>query len=55
MMSCYCNEPSLNEIMQEPIIRAIMERDAVRESNLRLLLERVRDQQWPSRSTHGTH
>ncbi len=55
MMSCYCNEPSLNEIMQEPIIRAVMERDAVREADLRLLLERVRNAHWPSQSAHRAH
>ena len=35
-------EPSLSELMQEPIIRAVMARDAVQESDLRRLLDRVR-------------
>jgi hypothetical protein len=34
-------EPSLNEIMQEPIIRAVMARDAVEETDLRRLLAQV--------------
>ncbi len=43
MMQCQCKEPSLNELMQEPIIRAIMASDAVREPDLRQLLAQVRD------------
>jgi len=31
----------VNELMQEPIIRAVMERDAVREADLRGLLARL--------------
>jgi hypothetical protein len=36
-------EPSLNELMQEPIIRAVMARDAVEEAELRLLFARVQN------------
>ncbi len=35
-------EPSLTELFQEPIIRAIMSRDAVRQDELLRLLERLR-------------
>ena len=35
-------EPSLNELMQEPIIQAVMARDAVKETELRRLMGRVR-------------
>jgi hypothetical protein len=41
-MLCYCKEPSLNELMQEPIVRAVMACDAVEESELRDLIERLR-------------
>jgi hypothetical protein len=41
MMWCNCREPSLNEIMQDPIIKALMRRDAVRETELRRLMARV--------------
>ncbi len=41
MTHCHCNEPSLNDLMREPIVRAVMDRDAVAESDLRRLLERV--------------
>ena len=43
-------EPSLNELMQEPIIRAVMARDAVKESDLRCLMERVRREYRPQAS-----
>jgi len=49
-MYCPCKEPSLNELMQEPIIQAVMECDAVRESDLRLLLEQVKDSYESSHS-----
>jgi hypothetical protein len=42
MMLCNCREPSLNELMQEPIVRAVMARDAVEESELRDLIGRLR-------------
>lgn len=41
-MRCGCREPSLNEMMRDPIIKAIMQRDAVKEAELRGLIERVR-------------
>ena len=40
-MRCSCREPSLNEIMQDPIVKAVMLRDAVEEAELRRLLEQV--------------
>ena len=40
-MQCQCREPSLNELMQEPIIRAVMARDAVEEAALRRMLDRL--------------
>ena len=40
-MRCGCREPSLNEIMQDPIVQAVMLRDAVEEAELRRLLERI--------------
>jgi hypothetical protein len=36
-------EPSFTEMMQEPIIRAVMARDEVAEAELRLLLDRIRE------------
>jgi hypothetical protein len=51
-MQCECQEPSLNEMMQEPIIRAVMARDSVKETELRSLLERVRTT-YTSEATHG--
>jgi hypothetical protein len=41
-MRCGCREPSLNEMMQDPIIKAVMRRDAVKETELRTLIDRVR-------------
>jgi hypothetical protein len=40
-MRCGCREPSLNEMMQDPIVKAIMARDAVKEVDLRRLMARV--------------
>jgi len=40
-MQCGCREPSLNEMMQDPIVQAVMLCDAVQEAELRLLLERI--------------
>jgi hypothetical protein len=40
-MHCNRREPSLNEMMQDPIVRAIMARDAVKEVDLRRLMARV--------------
>lgn len=42
-MRCQCREPSLNELMREPIIRAMMACDAVEEAELRRLLEKLKD------------
>jgi hypothetical protein len=43
IMQCGRREPSLNELMQEPIVVALMQRDAVQESELRRLLAQVGD------------
>ncbi len=42
MTHCHCSEPTLTELMREPIVRAVMDRDAVAESDLRRLFDRVR-------------
>ena len=41
-MRCGCREPSLNEMMQDPIVKAVMARDAVKEAELRRLMDRLR-------------
>jgi hypothetical protein len=41
IMRCGCREPSLNEMMQDPIVKAIMVRDAVKEVELRRLMARI--------------
>jgi hypothetical protein len=41
-MQCWCREPNLNEMIQDPIVRAVMRRDAVQESELRRLIARAR-------------
>jgi hypothetical protein len=41
-MQCGCRELSLNELMQDPIIKAVMRRDAVKEAELRRLMARAR-------------
>lgn len=41
IMWCNCREPSLNEIMQDPIVKALMRRDAVKEAELLRLMARV--------------
>lgn len=38
-----CEEPSLNELIADPMVRALMARDAVAEADLRQLIERVRN------------
>jgi hypothetical protein len=48
-MRCLCEEPNLNELIADPMVRALMARDAVAEADLRRLMERVRD-----RFDHGT-
>jgi hypothetical protein len=40
-MHCNRREPSLNEMMQDPIVKAIMARDAVKEADLRRLMARI--------------
>ncbi len=42
-MRCQCQEPSLNDLIADPMIRALMARDAVAEADLRRLIEGVRD------------
>lgn len=42
-MRCHCEEPSLNDLIADPMIRALMARDAVAEADLRHLIDRVRD------------
>ena len=41
-MRSFSREPSLNEMMRDPIVKAVMQRDAVKEAELRGLIERVR-------------
>jgi hypothetical protein len=48
-MRCQCEEPNLNDLIADPMIRALMARDAVAEADLRRLIDRVRD-----RFVHGT-
>ncbi len=55
MTHCHCSEPSLTEMMREPIIRAVMDRDAVAESDLRRLLDRVRISYQASNIQRRTH
>ena len=47
-MRCHCEEPNFNDLMADPMIRALMARDAVAEADLRSLMETVRD-----RFVHG--
>ncbi|HEV2678075.1 MAG TPA: hypothetical protein VGV37_26320 [Aliidongia sp.] len=49
-MRCQCDEPNLNDLIADPMVRALMARDAVAEADLRHLMDRVRD-----RFVHGTH
>lgn len=35
-------EPSINDMLQDPIMQAVMRRDAVEEAELRRLLDRLR-------------
>jgi hypothetical protein len=41
-MGCVKNEPALNDLFSDPIVKAVMRRDSVDESDLRGLIERVR-------------
>ncbi|MDB5361777.1 MAG: hypothetical protein JWO51_3074 [Rhodospirillales bacterium] len=41
-MRCQCEEPSLNDLFADPMVRALMARDAVAEADLRRLIDRVR-------------
>ena len=59
-MRCSCEEPSLSELIADPMVRALMARDAVAEADLRDLIERVRDRldygtRSPNRAFKATH
>src|SRR5271154_6679799 len=54
-MQCQCREPSLNELMRDPIIRAVMARDAVEETALRRMLDRVGTAYWATDSDNQRH
>ncbi len=41
-MSCKFQEPDLDDVIDDPIVRAVMMRDAVEEGDLRRLIDRVR-------------
>jgi hypothetical protein len=41
-MGCFHTEPDLNDLFADPIVQAVMNRDAVQEQELRGLIERVR-------------
>ncbi len=41
-MGCLRREPDLNDLIADPIVQAVMNRDAVKEQELRGLIERVR-------------
>ena len=41
-MLCECQEPSLSELLREPIVRAVMACDLVEEAELRRLIDRAR-------------
>ena len=43
-MLCECKEPSLSELLREPIVRAVMACDLVEESELRRLIARAREE-----------
>ena len=52
-------EPTLDDLLAEPIVRLLMQRDGVDEAELRALVDRVRrrvDLQWlaPSRRRSST-
>ena len=59
-MRCQCEEPSLNDLFADPMVRALMARDAVVEADLRRLIDRVRDKldsgtRSPGRAFNQTH
>jgi len=59
-MRCLCEEPSLNDLFADPMMRTLMARDAVVEADLRRLIDRVRDKldygtQSPNRAFSKTH
>lgn len=59
-MRCHCEEPSLNDLIADPMTRALMARDAVAEADLRRLIDRVRDRfdhgtRAPNRALNKTH
>jgi hypothetical protein len=49
-MSCNCREPTLEEILSDPTVRAVMAADAVDPRELEAMLEAVARtrEQWPS-------
>jgi hypothetical protein len=49
-MSCNCHEPTLEEILSDPTVRAMMAADAVDPHEFEAMLEAVarRRRQWPS-------
>jgi hypothetical protein len=53
-MQCWSREPNLNEMMQDPIVKAVMLRDAVQEGDLRRLLARTRAA-YAADADLGTH
>ncbi len=59
-MRCLCEEPSLNDLIADPMGRALLARDAVAEADLRRLIDRVRDKfdygtRSPNRAFSNTH
>jgi hypothetical protein len=59
-MRCHCEEPSLNDLIADPMIRALMARDAVAEADLRGLMDQVRHRfddgtRSPGRAFTQTH
>jgi hypothetical protein len=41
-MGCYRKEPELNDLLADPIVQAVMDRDSVEELELRRLIDKVR-------------
>lgn len=60
IMQCLCEEPSLNDLFADPMVRTLMARDSVVEADLRRLIDRVRDKldygtRSPNRAFSKTH
>lgn len=49
------HEPTLDELLSEPIILTVMERDGVRSADIRRLLQEVRDREEQSPSVLANH